>query len=89
MESVSKVLLGIGQEVTTEIDGWSVTYPASCNGRIADLGFVSHDSKNHSYSEFVHFDLHGEPYGTYMPKAVIKRIRAMRNRALKAKEDFS
>lgn len=30
------------EEVTTEIDGWSVTYPAECNGGIADLGFVFH-----------------------------------------------
>lgn len=28
------------EEITTEIAGWRVTYPASCNGRIADLGFV-------------------------------------------------
>ena len=72
------------KEITTEIDGWSVTYPAECNGRIADLGFVFHYRMGNS--DFVHFDRNGEPYGTYMPKAVIRRIRAMRNRALKNKE---
>ena len=72
------------EEVTTTIDGWSVTYPASCNGRIGDLGFVFHYRMGNP--DFVHFDRNGDPYGTYKPKAVIRRIRAMRNRALKNKE---
>lgn len=74
-------------EVTTEIDGWSVTYPASCNGndRIVDLGFVFHYRMGNS--DFVHFDSNGEPYGTYMPKKVKARIRAMRNRYLKRQFD--
>ena len=72
----------MSEEVTTEIDGWYVTYPTMCNGRISGMGFVSFNYR----SDFVHFNDDGEPYGTYMPKAVIRRIRAMRNRALKAKE---
>ena len=68
------------KEITTEIDGWSVTYPASCNGRIGDLGFVV---RPNGFSDFVHFDRYGMPYGTYMPKKVKARIRAMRNRYLK------
>lgn len=71
------------EEVTTYIDGWSVTYPAACNGRIGDIGFVV---APRGRSDFVHFDTTGRTYGTYMPKAVQARIVAMRNRALKAKE---
>ena len=69
------------EEVTTYIDGWYVTYPAMCNGRLCDMGFVSFNYG----SDFVYFNDDGEPYGTYMPKAVIRRIRAMRNRYMKAR----
>ena len=68
------------EELTTYVAGWSVTYPAACNGRIGDLGFVAF---LHGGSDFVHFDTTGKPYGTSMPKAVQARIVAMRNRVLR------
>lgn len=73
------------EEFITTVRGWVVIYPAKCNGHLGDLGFVVPASK-YGLSDFVHFDSNGEPYGTYMPKAVSARIRAMRNRALKNKE---
>ena len=65
-----------GEEMTL-VDNWVVIYPATCNGAIRDLGFVYPVNGN---SNFVHFDKNGLPYGTYMPKKVAARIRAMRNR---------
>ena len=70
------------EELTT-VDNWVVIYPASCNGAIRDLGFVY---PLNGISNFVHFDRHGMPYGTYMPKKVAARVRAMRNRYLRHRE---
>lgn len=72
--------MSFDKENTTEVAGWTVIYPAECNGAIRDLGFVYRT--NGYRSDFVHFDSHGLPYGTYMPKKVAARIRAMRNRHL-------
>lgn len=74
------------EEVTTIVRGWTVIYPASCNGRIGDLGFVVPRSL-YANSAFVHFDSNGEPYGTYMPQAVRARIKAMRNRHNSTRKD--
>jgi len=63
-------------EVTSEVRGWTVTYPATCNGRLADLGFVSGP---YGRSDFVHFDADGQPYGTPMPKDVARRVTRMRH----------
>lgn len=68
------------EEVTTTIDGWVVTYPSECNGALRDLGFVYPVNGN---SNFVHFNEHGLPYGTYMPEKVARRLVAMRRRHLK------
>ena len=68
------------KETTTEVAGWTVIYPAECNGAIRDLGFVYRT--NGYRSDFVHFNDRGEPYGAYMPKKVIARLIAMRNREL-------
>ena len=70
---------GFETEELITVDNWVVVYPASCNGAIRDLGFVYPLNGN---SNFVHFDKHGMPYGTYMPKKVAARVRAMRNRYL-------
>ena len=73
------------EEIATEVAGWTVIYPATCNGAIRDLGFVYRT--NGYRSEFVHFNDGGEPYGPYyMPKKVIARLIAMRNREF-AKEE--
>lgn len=62
-------------EFRTEVDGWTVYYPAMCNGALRDLGFVVGPSR----SDFVHFHpLDGHAYGTPMPKAVAKRVTRMR-----------
>ena len=68
------------KEVTSIIEGWSVTYPATCNGHLADMGFVFPVS-GYCSSTFVHFDVDGNPYGAdvYVPKNVLARLRAMRN----------
>lgn len=66
------------KENTTEIAGWAVIYPATCNGAIRDLGFVYRT--NGYRSDFVYFNDRGEPYGPYMPKRVRARLIAMRNR---------
>ena len=71
---------GFETEELTTVDNWVVIYPASCNGRIGDIGFVYPLNGN---SNFVHFDRFGMPYGTYMPKKVAARVRAMRNRYMK------
>ena len=68
------------KEITTEVEGWTVIYPAECNGAIRDLGFV-YPNSGYRNSEFVHFNNRGEPYGPYyMPKKVRARLIAMRNR---------
>ena len=69
------------KEIATEVAGWTVIYPAECNGAIRDLGFVYRTNG----SDFVHFNANGEPYGHYMPKKVRARLIAMRNRELKGK----
>lgn len=66
------------KEIATEVAGWTVIYPAECNGAIRDLGFVYRT--NGYRSDFVHFNGSGEPYGPYMPKKVRARLIAMRNR---------
>lgn len=66
------------EEKMTEVAGWTVIYPASCNGHVRDLGFVFRT--NGTRSDFVHFDSFGQPYGTFMPKKVKARLIAMRNR---------
>ena len=71
------------KEIATEVAGWTVIYPAECNGAIRDLGFVYRT--NGYRSDFVHFNANGEPYGPYMPKKVRARLIAMRNRELKGK----
>jgi hypothetical protein len=64
-------------EVTSEVPGWTVTYPSMCNGRIADLGFIC--STGYGSSEFVHFEYTtGAPYGFGMTKAAKARIMQMR-----------
>lgn len=73
------------KEEMTEVAGWTVIYPATCNGAIRDLGFVYHT--NGYRSDFVYFSSNGLPYGTYMPKKVAARLVAMRNRSLKKKGD--
>lgn len=65
-------------EHTSTIAGWTVIYPATCNGALRDLGFIY--LTNGFNSDFVHFDGHGMPYGAYMPKKVAARLVAMRNR---------
>ena len=67
------------KEIATEVEGWTVIYPAECNGAIRDLGFVYPNSGSRN-SYFVYFNDRGEPYGPYMPKKVIDRLIAMRNR---------
>ena len=67
------------KEITTEVAGWTVIYPAECNGAIRDLGFV-YPNSGYRNSDFVYFNNRGEPYGTYMPKKVRARLIAMRNR---------
>lgn len=58
------------------VPGWVVTYPASCNGRVGDLGFLA--SRGYGGSDFVHFDSDGMPYGMPMTKAARKRLIQMR-----------
>ncbi len=64
-------------EITSEVRGWSVTYPSTCNGEIRDLGFMA--STGFGRSDFIHFHPEtNEPYGCVMPKAVRERVAAMR-----------
>ena len=67
------------KENVTEVAGWTVIYPAECNGAIRDLGFV-YPNSGYRDCTFVHFSYRGEPYGPYMPKRVRARLIAMRNR---------
>jgi hypothetical protein len=61
----------------SDVPGWTVTYPATCNGRVADLGFVA--SRGWGGSDFVHFDtVTGEPYGFPLTEAARRRLVAMR-----------
>ena len=64
-------------EHLTTVAGWVVIYPATCNGALRDLGFVYPLNGN---SNFVHFDSHGLPYGTPMPKKVAAKLVTMRKR---------
>ena len=62
-------------EVVSMVRGWTVYYPAECNGRLADLAFVVSQHR----SDFVHFDpKDGHAYGTPMPKDVARRCERMR-----------
>jgi len=64
-------------EIDSTVPGWVVTYPASCNGRLGDIGFVA--SSGYGGSDFVHFDLKtGEPYGAHLTIAARDRLKAMR-----------
>jgi len=63
-------------EYESEVAGWTVTYPAACNGRVGDLGFLS--STGQGGSGFVHFDQQGEPYGMPMTIKARARLLAMR-----------
>lgn len=64
-------------ENTSEVPGWLVTYPATCNGHLGDLGFVA--SSGYGGSGFVHFDrVTGAPYGMPLTKAARARLIAMR-----------
>ena len=76
------------KETTTEVAGWTVIYPAECNGAIRDLGFV-YPNSFYRTCEFVYFNDRGEPYGTYMPKKVIDRLIAMRNREFRKAGKFN
>jgi hypothetical protein len=59
------------------VPGWVVEYPAACNGRVGDLGFVS--SRGYGDSGFVHFDTRtGLPYGMPLTQAARKRLIQMR-----------
>ena len=74
------------KEIATEVAGWCVIYPATCNGAIRDLGFIYRIS-GYGNSEFVHFTNNGEPYGPpHMPKKVRARLIAMRNREFEKEE---
>lgn len=61
--------------VSSEVAGWRVEYPTTCNGRLGDLGFV-YTPRGHS--DFVHFNQSGEPYGLLLPLKVAARLKAMR-----------
>ncbi len=61
--------------ISSEVAGWRVEYPTTCNGRLGDLGFVYPPSGN---TTFVHFDAGGEPYGLLLPRKVAARLKAMR-----------
>ena len=74
------------KEIATEVAGWTVIYPATCNGAIRDLGFI-YRINGYGNSEFVHFTNNGEPYGPpHMPKKVRARLIAMRNREFEKEE---
>ena len=73
------------KEIATEVAGWCVIYPATCNGAIRDLGFV-YPNSGYRDSTFVHFSYRGEPYGAYIPKKVRARLIAMRNREFRKKD---
>lgn len=62
--------------ISSEVRGYTVEMPTTCNGALRDLGFVISPRGN---SGFVHFDSYGLPYGNYMPKEVAERITRMRN----------
>ena len=66
-------------ELESDVPGWTVIYPAACNGRIGDLGFIV--SRGYGGSDFVHFDPAGHAYGMPMTKAARARIERMRRDA--------
>jgi|SRR6478735_1949715 len=64
-------------EIMSQTPGWTVIYPATCNGHLGDIGFVA--STGMGGSGFVHFDLTtGEPYGMPLTKAARERLIALR-----------
>jgi len=63
-------------ERTSTVPGWEVTYPATCNGHLGDIGFVA--STGRGGSNFVYFDGDGEPYGYLITRAARARLKAMR-----------
>ncbi len=63
-------------EITSLVADWIVTYPATCNGRLGDLGFVT--SRGYGGSDFVHFGRDGRPYGFPLTIAARERLTAMR-----------
>lgn len=67
-------------EITSEVRGYRVTYPATCNGRLGDIGFV--ESLGTGGSDFVHFDpTTGCPYGTPLTAVASSRLVLMRRDA--------
>lgn len=64
-------------EIDSLVPGWIVTYPASCNGHVGDIGFVA--SRGYGGSGFIHFDpATGEPYGIPLTAAARTRVKTMR-----------
>jgi hypothetical protein len=64
-------------EVESDVPGWTVTYPAQCNGGLGDIGFVA--SRGYGGSGFVYFDVRdGHPYGMPLTVAARDRLKAMR-----------
>jgi hypothetical protein len=64
-------------ESESDVPGWTVTYPASCNGHLGDIAFIA--SRGFGGSGFVHFDHRtGQPYGFTLTAAARERLIRMR-----------
>lgn len=69
-------------ELSSDVPGWTVTYPAACNGHLGDVGFVA--SRGYGGSGFVHFERDGRAYGAPLTRAARERVERMRRDAMAA-----